>query len=249
MSLQGKVAIVTGATSGIGRATAELLAAYGAAVAVTGRRVDLGEQVVDGIRKRGGTALFIEADIRDSAAVDQVVTMTAADLGAPDILVNNAGVIAWGSLHDQGDEVLDELVAVNLAGTIRMTRAVLPHLLDKRAGKIVNLSTATAVRGFPGTAAYSAVKAGVLALTRTWATEYGPLGINVNAVAPGPIETAMTEQLLANPDMAAQMIAAIPARRVGQPRDVASAVGYLVGPDSDFIHGVTLPVDGGVLAS
>ena len=249
MDLTGKVAIVTGATSGIGRATAELLAASGASVAVSGRRVDLGDQVVDGIRARGGTALFVAADIRDRADVDRMVARTVDDLGAPDILVNNAGVIAWGAVHEQGDEILDDLVAVNLAGTVRVTRAVLPHLLGKGAGKIVNLSTATAVRGFPGTAAYSAVKAGVLALTRTWATEYGPHGINVNAVAPGPIETAMTEQLLADADLAAHMIAAIPARRVGQPHEVAAAVGYLVGPDSDFIHGVTLPVDGGVLAS
>jgi len=247
--LQGRVAVVTGATAGIGRATALALSAAGAAVVAAGRRTELGEEVVDEIRKNGGTAAFVQTDVRLTSDVERLARSVVDEFGAIDVLVNNAGVIAWGPTHATDDATLEELVAVNLAGTFRTTRAVLPHMLQRGSGSIINLSTATALRGFPGTAAYSAVKAGILALTRTWATEYGPHGIRVNAIAPGPIATAMTQQLLADPAAADQMRNLIPARRIGQPEDVASAVVYLAGPDAQFLHGVTLPVDGGVLAS
>lgn len=247
--LGGQVAIVTGSTSGIGRATAETLAAAGASVVVAARRQELGEQVAGSIRETGGQAMFHQADVRSTEQTDALVSATIERFGQIDILVNNAGIVAWGPTHETEDSILDDLVAVNLLGTFWATRSALPHMLDKGSGSIVNLTTTTAARGVPGLAAYSAVKAGVGSLTRTWATEYGPFGIRVNAVAPGVIETPMTEGMLSDEGTVESFRERLPARRVGTPQDVASTVLYLVDPSNSYIHGVTVPVDGGALAS
>nr|WP_211256730.1 3-oxoacyl-ACP reductase FabG [Allokutzneria albata] len=247
--MQGRVALVTGAARGIGAATARTLAAQGAAVAV----LDLDEsacvETVDAITSAGGRAIGVGADVADRAAVEAAVGRVVAELGGLHILVNNAGVIRDNMLFKMTDDDWDTVMNVHLRGAFLCSQAAQKHMVEQRYGKIVNLSSTSAL-GNRGQANYSAAKAGIQGFTKTLAIELGPFGINVNAVAPGFIATDMTAatagRIGMDFDAFQKAIAdAVPLRRIGQPEDIASAVAFLAGDGASFITGQVLYVDGG----
>ncbi|MEV8099015.1 3-oxoacyl-ACP reductase FabG [Kitasatospora sp. NPDC085879] len=244
-----KVAVVTGAARGIGAATALRLARDGHAVAVC----DLDEPAcggtVEAIEKDGGRALAVGVDVTDAAQVAAAVARTAEDLGAPTILVNNAGITRDNLLYKLSEDDWDAVVAVHLRGAFLMSRAVQAHMTEARWGRIVNLSSTSAL-GNRGQANYSAAKAGLQGFTKTLAIELGPFGVTVNAIAPGFIATDMTAATAARmgldfEDLKAGAAQQIPVRRVGTPEDIAGAVSYLAGEDAGFVSGQVLYVAGG----
>ena len=248
-ALSGRAALVTGGARGIGAATALRLAKDGAAVAVLDLRAQDTDATVAAIREAGGTAIDLGGDVADTAQAEAAVDGTVAQLGRIDILVNNAGITRDNLLYKLSDADWDQVVAVHLRGPFLLCRAAQRHMVEQRYGKIVNLSSTSAL-GNRGQANYSAAKAGVQGFTRTLAIELGPYGINVNAVAPGFIATAMTaataERMGSDLESAKTLIAqTLPLRRTGEPEDVAGVVAFLAGPDSSYITGQTLYVDGG----
>jgi 3-oxoacyl-[acyl-carrier protein] reductase len=246
---EGRVAVVTGAAQGIGAATALRLAADGAKVAVVDVSEDRTQQTVKQIGEVGGTALAVGCDVSAPAQVEACVEQIVAELGRLDILVNNAGVTRDNLMHKMSDQDWDLVLDVNLKGAFLMSRAAQRHMVPARYGKIVNLSSVSAL-GNRGQANYSAAKAGIQGLTATLAAELGPFGINVNAVAPGYVATAMTDataqRLGVTPEQAQEAAAAqIPLRRVAQPADIAAVIAFLVSEDAGYVTGQTIYVNGG----
>jgi 3-oxoacyl-[acyl-carrier protein] reductase len=251
MAAADRVAIVTGGARGIGAATARRLAADGAAVAV----LDLDQAgckgTVEAIVADGGRAVPVGADVADSDQVAAAVERVATELGPPTILVNNAGVIRDNLLFKMADDEWDSVLRVHLRGAFLMSRAVQAHMTAQRWGRIVNLSSSSAL-GNRGQANYSAAKAGLQGFTKTLAIELGPYGVTVNAVAPGFIATDMTAATAARlgvdfKDFQQRAAAQIPVRRVGQPADIANLIGYLAGEDAGFVSGQVIYVAGGPL--
>jgi len=242
--LDEQVAIVTGAGRGLGRACALALAAEGARVCVGyGHNADAANEVVATIESAGGEAFALRCDVSDPEAPAATVKATTERYGRLDILVNNAGIIRDTLLLAMSDEDWCDVLNVNLTGTARMARAALRPMLRARRGKIINMSSVAARRPGRGQANYAASKGGIEAMTRALAAEMGRKGIMVNAVAPGVIETEMTEAIR---DAAAKEITEeIALRRFGKPEDVASAVLFLASPASDYVTGAVLAVDGG----
>jgi len=243
------VAIVTGAARGIGAATARRLAADGFAVAVVDLAEDAGQPVVDEIRATGGQALAIGADVSDEAAVTAAVDRVATELGAPVVLVNNAGVIRDNLLFKMTADDWDTVLRVHLRGAFLMSRAVQKHMVNAGWGRIVNLSSTSAL-GNRGQANYAAAKAGMQGFTKTLAIELGRFGITANAIAPGFIETDMTAATAARigvpfDEFVAARAAEIPVRRSGKPDDIANAVAFFVSEASGFVSGQVLYVAGG----
>ncbi|HEX3827078.1 MAG TPA: SDR family oxidoreductase [Sporichthyaceae bacterium] len=244
--LSGRTALVTGSTSGIGRATALHLAELGAHVIVSGRDAERGEATVAAIRAAGGKADFVAADLGDSHSVRELAERaTELGGGAVDVLVNNAGVFPFATTAETSEEVLDFTFDVNLKAPYLLVQALAPGMAARGHGAIVNVTTRVAQIGMPISGAYGASKAALELLTKGWATEFGPSGVRVNAVSPGPVRTEGTEPL---GDMLDQLAAPAPSRRVAQPEEIASAIGFLVGPGASQIHGTVLPVDGGLVA-
>jgi 3-oxoacyl-[acyl-carrier protein] reductase len=246
-----RIAIVTGAARGIGAATARRLAADGMAVGV----LDLDEAACGGtvkeITEAGGRAIAVGADVSKTEQVQSAVERVAAELGSPSVLVNNAGIIRDNLLFKMADEDWDAVLGVHLRGAFLMTRATQKYMVDQHYGRIVNLSSSSAL-GNRGQVNYSTAKAGMQGFTKTLAIELGPFGITANAVAPGFIVTDMTATTAARVGMAFddfQTAAAgqIPVRRVGQPADVANTISFLAGEDAGFVSGQVIYVAGGPL--
>ena len=246
MLLANKTALVTGASRGIGRATAIELAKAGAKVAVNyaGNRA-AAEEVVAQIQAAGGQAFMVQADVGDAAAVDAMVKSVVEQFGSIDILVNNAGITRDNLIMRMKEEDWDAVIHTNLKGIFNCTKVVTKLMMKQRYGWIVNMTSVVGVMGNAGQSNYAAAKAGVIGFTKSMAKELASRNITVNAVAPGYISTDMTADL---PDQAkADLQSQIPLQRLGNPADVASAVLFLVSPGADYITGQTLHVDGGMV--
>jgi NAD(P)-dependent dehydrogenase (short-subunit alcohol dehydrogenase family) len=245
-TLTGSTALITGATSGIGKATAAQLAALGAHVIVSGREKSRGDAVVAAIRSAGGTADFIAADLGDEHSVRELAARAIeAGGGHVDILVNNGGVFPFGATADTPSEQIDEVFAVNVKAPYLLVAALAPAMAQRGHGAIVNVTTMVADFGMNGMALYGSSKAALVLLTKSWAAEFGPAGVRVNAVSPGPTRTEGTVGMGEALD---ELATGGPAGRVGQPDEIAAAITFLATDRASFIHGVLLPVDGGRLA-
>lgn len=247
MSLQGRVAIVTGAAQGIGRAIAETLAEAGADVVVADLDPVRSQDAVAAIEKIGRKALNVKVNVADSNDTKTMADQVLKEWGKIDILVNNAGITRDGLLLRMKEEDWNLVLQVNLNGTFHCTKAVLQPMTKQRYGRIVNIASIVGAMGNVGQANYAASKAAVIGFTKTVAREYASRNVTVNAVAPGFIDTAMTQGLAAEVKEALQK--QIPLARLGTPADIANAVRFLVSEDASYITGHVLHVNGGMLMS
>lgn len=243
--LHDRTALVTGSTSNIGRSIAQALAAEGAHVVVSGRSAERGQEVVAGIRERGGKADFVAADLDGSPEASHALATTAAEVlgGRIDILVNNAGIYSpTVSLADTDSETFDRYYAVNVKAPYFLVQAVAPRMVADGGGAIVNLGSWVARLGTPVGGLYASTKGALETLTRAWAAELGPQGVRVNAVSPGVIRPPELDPAV---DFAGAMTRGTPAGAAGHPDAVGAAVAYLASDDARFVHGTVLDVDGG----
>lgn len=244
--LEGKVAVVTGASRGIGRAIALKLADEGAKVVVnySGSQAKA-EEVVATIQANGGEAIAVQASVSKTEEVTALMDAAVKTFGALDILVNNAGITRDNLLMRMKEEEWDDVLDTNLKGVFLCTKAVTRQMMKQREGRIINISSIVGVAGNAGQANYVAAKAGVIGLTKTTAKELASRNILVNAIAPGFIETEMTEQL--PEDLKQGMLTQIPLAKLGQPEDIAKAVAFLASEDANYMTGQTLHIDGGMV--
>ena len=242
MSLDGKVAVVTGGGRGIGRAIAVVLAAQGAAVSIWDLNLAGAEETAATIREAGGTAIAIAGDAADAGDVSAAATRTRAELGPVTILVNNAGTSAYEPFTDITEESWDRILRINLKGPFLVTKALVPDMLSAGWGRIINISSSSAQTGAPQMGHYAASKGGVIGLTKALAIEYITSGITVNTVPPGFIDTPLVREGPIDVDAAA---AHMPMKRAGQPDDVAYAVAYLASEEAGYVTGQTLSPNGG----
>ena len=242
MRLQGKTALVTGATAGIGEAIANAFAREGAHVVVSGRDKQHGQAVVEAIRRAGGTATFVAADLTSTTGIERLAREATEAFGPIDILVNNAGIYPFGPTAQTDEATFDAVIRLNVKAPFYLTAALAPQMAERGAGKIINLTTMAAYVGIAGYALYGASKAAVALLTKSWAAEFGPSGVNVNAISPGPTRTPGTAEMGEGLE---QLARTLPARRPADPSEIADATVYLASREAEFVHGITLPVDGG----
>ncbi|MDX3748256.1 SDR family NAD(P)-dependent oxidoreductase [Streptomyces sp. AK08-02] len=242
MTLQGKVAVVTGGARGIGRGIATVLAAKGAAVAVWDLNVEGAEETVALIAKEGGTAIAVGGDAADAEGVAASAARTRKELGAVTILVNNAGTTAYEPFTGISEAAWDRMIGINLKGPFLVTRELVPDMVEAGWGRIVNISSSSAQTGAPSMAHYAASKGGVIGLTRALAVEYIEKGITVNHVPPGFIDTPLVRQGPVDVDAVAAMM---PMKRAGTPEDIAHAVAYLASEEASYVTGQTLSANGG----
>jgi len=251
MKLEGKICIITGAASGIGRASALLFAREGGTVVVADLNEADGKRTVTDIQSEGGQASFVRADVSRPQEVEGMIAHALSEHGRIDVLYNNAGVDFMGPIHRTSEEVWNHIIDVNLKGTFLGMKYAIPHMKERRRGTIVSTSSIAGLIGSSGLGAYNAAKGGVVLLTKHVAVEYGRFGIRANCVCPGVIETPMT-QLLREDEGAADIREAMkslyPVKRFGSPEEVAWAALFLASDVSSFVNGVALAVDGGLTA-
>ena len=247
MKLKNKVAIITGAASGIGRAIAELFAIEGAMIVVADLNETGGKETVEMVRERGGYALYIETDVSKAREVENMIKQAMEKYGRIDILVNNAGMEGRSALTaDYPEDEWDRVLAVNLKSVFLCSKYVIPEMFKNCQGVIVNVASIAGMVAFPKAPAYGASKAGVIALTRAMAIEYAPNNIRVNCICPGMIRTPMLERSTKGSlDAEMKLIREEPMGRIGKPEEIAKAALYLASDDSSYVTGSALVVDGG----
>jgi NAD(P)-dependent dehydrogenase (short-subunit alcohol dehydrogenase family) len=242
-SQESKVALVTGGTSGIGRAAAQKLAKLGIHVIVTGRNAERGQKTVQAIHSTGGKADFIAVDLRDAASAREVAGKAIRlGNGHVDILINNAGIFPFGPTHEMTEPTFDSVYSLNVKVPYFLVAELAPTMAKRGQGTIVNVSTMVAEYGQPGLSLYASSKAAINLLTKAWAAEYGPSGVRVNTVSPGPTRTEGTESMDEALD---QLAAQAPARRPAEADEIAEAIVFLATDQSSFVYGANLAVDGG----
>jgi NAD(P)-dependent dehydrogenase (short-subunit alcohol dehydrogenase family) len=242
MSFEGKTVLITGGTSGIGRAAAEQFGDKGAHVIVTGRDETRGQEVVATIESAGGQARFIAADLSAPDSAQQL----AQAAGQVDVLVNNAGIFPFGPTHEIAIEDVEAVLDVNVVSPFTLVAALVPGMVQRGSGAIVNVSTMVASFGLPGMSAYGASKAALELLTKAWAAEYGPAGVRVNAVSPGPTRTPGTAAM--GEEGIKQLAETLPLGRAADLGEIANTIVFLASDDASFINGAIVPVDGGRVA-
>jgi NAD(P)-dependent dehydrogenase (short-subunit alcohol dehydrogenase family) len=247
-TLAGRVAIVTGGGRGLGRAFALALAEAGADVALAARSIGDIERVATEVEELGRRALAAPTDVTDAAAVERLVERVLSELGDLDILVNNSGITHSAPLLETSPEEWDRVVATNLRGCFLCMRAAGRHFADRRAGKVINVASNFAFMGVPNFASYCASKAAIVNLTRAAAIEWAGVGVQVNALAPGYVETDMNAAARSDEELNAKILRQIPARRMARPEELGPLVVYLASSASDFMTGETLVFDGGQVA-
>jgi NAD(P)-dependent dehydrogenase (short-subunit alcohol dehydrogenase family) len=240
--LAGTTALVTGSTSGIGRATALLLARRGATVVVSGRDAARGGRVVEDIEKAGGVGFFVRAELDDEESARSLARAAIAVAGQVDVLVNNAGAFPFGPTEAMTGKDFDTVFSVNIRAPYFLVAELAPQMAERGTGAIVNVTTMVSEFGLAGMSLYGASKAALALLTRTWTAEYGPRGVRVNTVLPGPTLTEGTAPMGAALDEIAK---GGPAGRVAAPEEIAEAVAFLASPRASFVYGTVLAADGG----
>ena len=249
--LKNKVAIITGGRQGMGRAHALKLAQSGCKVVVSDISQDDCEKVVDEIKKMGGEAIAIKCDISKKVEVEAMVEKTIKEFGKIDILVNNAGICQFGSFLDLTEQEWDKTLDINLKGYFLCSQAVAKEMAKQKSGVIINIASVAMGQigmGFPGIVHYCASKGGIVAMAEAMALELAPLGIRVNTIAPGAIDTPMMSSVKQDSKVLEGMLASIPLKRVGKPEDIANAVAFLAADESSYMTGSVVVVDGGWLS-
>jgi len=247
--LSDRVAVVIGATSGIGKSIALGLAEAGAGVIPTGRRADLVKAAVAEVESRGRRSLAFPADVSDDTSIRNLMDAAVAKFGKVDILVNAAGITVRRPTVDVTDSEWNRIIDTNLTGMLRACRAIGPHMIERGYGRVINIGSLTSVVALQEVAAYGVSKAGVAALTKSLAVEWAPYGICVNAILPGVFRTALNEGLLDGTERGRELLMRTPMRRFGLPDELAGAAVFLASEAASFVTGHLLAVDGGFLAS
>jgi NAD(P)-dependent dehydrogenase (short-subunit alcohol dehydrogenase family) len=253
MRLEDRTALITGGTSGIGEATSWLFGKEGASVAVVGRNTERGKSVAKRISDAGGTAIFVQADVRKSDDCRTAVERTIETFGRLDILFNNAGTYSVNDVVGCTEEEWDDQVDTSLKGTFLMSKYALPHMIERGSGSIVNCASGWGLVGGPKAAAYCAAKGGMVVMTKAMAIDHGPQGIRVNAICPGDTDTPMEREDARNQGLSweayvHQMTGTRPIARMATPEEIALGVLFLASDDASYITGAALPVDGGGVA-
>ena len=245
MRLKDKSVIITGGGSGIGLACTRLFSKEGAKVAIMGRKQDRLEAAA---KEVGGQVLAVVGDLTNNNDLDNVISKTLNAFGKIDIVVNNGGVFAGFPLHETKDEDWDTIMDTNIRSVFQLTKRVLPHMMKRKAGAFIHISSILGLVAAPGVAAYNVSKGALLQFNRSIAMEYGSMGIRSNAVCPGMVKTEMTEELMKDKELMQEWSKDYPIGRFGVPKDVANACLYLASDESSFVTGVAFPVDGGFTA-
>lgn len=249
-SLEGRVAIITGASRGIGEAIAHAYAQRGAKVVLAARKPEALEQVAEAIVSAGGSALVVPTHTGDRQAVEALVAKTVAEFGGVDIAVNNAATNPhFGPFLNATDEQWDKTFEVNVKGYFRVAQAVVPHMKERGGGRIINIASIAGLQAQPGMGVYSCSKAAVIMMTRALAVELGATGITVNAIAPGFVKTKFSSVLWQSPAIHERVVEAIPANRLAEPKEIAGIASYLASADAAFTTGSVFEIDGGQRAA
>lgn len=249
--LTGQVAVITGASSGIGAASAKALSRQGARVTLAARREDKLAETAKAILDGGGEVLIVKTDVSQKAQVEEMITKTVAKWGKVDILLNNAGIAHFSSFLEMTEDQWDETLDINLKGQFLVAQAAAREMVKNKYGRIINISSIASGQvgiGFPNIAHYCASKGGVAAMTEALATELASQGINVNAIAPGLILTEMTTQIENDPQSLQGILARVPKKRAGKAEEIADVVVFLASKEAEYVTGVLWVVDGGWLA-